>query len=181
MARTTIKLTDGNDYWVAPGSGEYDVYAGGGNDDIETNGDGSDHVYDEDGDDQIHLLGGGSAAGGTGNDYISAQGDRVLLFGEDGDDAISSYGSSAHISGGAGDEEIFAGGGNDCRYGGNGNDRLGDFVDGEVRVMIGTSWDHVHVASVAEGTSVTVDGVEGSMLLESVDAARITIADVFFV
>jgi Ca2+-binding RTX toxin-like protein len=121
--------------------------------------------------------------GGAGNDY---------LYGGNGDDALSGDAGKDVIYGGAGKDHIWGGAGDDILWGeagadtfdlgGNaGNDRIGDFTDGEDKIRaIASSWQHVHVAATVDGAVITVDGVDGSLLLAGVDAAKITAADFLF-
>jgi Ca2+-binding RTX toxin-like protein len=121
--------------------------------------------------------------GGDGNDYLYGGNGADQLYGDAGKDVIYGGVGNDRIDGGAGDDILWGEAGADkFNFGGNaGNDKVGDFTDGQDKIMIGTSWDHVHVATTADGAVITVDGVDGSLLLSGIDAAKITAADFLFV
>lgn len=132
-------------------------------------------LFGMDGNDQI--------SAGEGNDYLYGGNGNDQLLGEGGKDVIYGGAGNDTIDGGAGDDILWGEAGADLfNFAGSaGNDKIGDFTDGQDRIMIGTSWDHVHVGATIDGAVITVDGVDGSLLLAGVDAAKITVSDFLFV
>jgi Ca2+-binding RTX toxin-like protein len=137
--RDTLVGTEGDDeFYDIAGD---DVIDGRGGNDYVLDGPGDDEILGGPGDDEIVLVQGANrAAGGEGNDLLTAQRlsaaqEPNLLSGDAGDDSL--YGGLAddRLVGGAGNDTIFGGRGRDTVDAGPGNDRVegnagDDVVDG---------------------------------------------------
>ncbi|WP_372624811.1 hypothetical protein [Falsiroseomonas sp.] len=153
MSGTPIfkRLTNGNDRYSNPATGEQVIYGLAGNDTITTSitrrdgtpdvlfgGDGNDRVTGGGSSDRLYGgLGRDTMDGGDGNDLIDGDGDdrdpEDTLFGPDQIVASDDVGDDDTLDGGRGDDTIFGRGGDDflrgswgtdILYGGDGNDRL---------------------------------------------------------
>lgn len=164
---------------ILDGSQGADEMKGRGGDDFLYGNAGGDVLYGNAGDDVLY--------GGEGADTLEGGRDGDELRGGEGNDTLLGGSGNDRLEGGAGNDRLVGGSGSDrfiYEADGFGNDRIGGFEDGADQLDfsgLGLTWSDLSVSSNRQGHAVVrVNGMDGKIVLEGIDATLIGQDDFIF-
>ncbi len=162
-------------------------------------------VYGGDGKSILHGTSGRDKLyGGKGDDKLKGKGNDDSLYGQDGNDRLYGQAGNDRLFGGDGDDRLYGGKGDDLMVGmagndtmtggagadqfvfrnGDGNDRITDFLDGDlIRLLeVGHGYDGLTIVDDADGNAVITYGGEngGTITLVNVAAGDLGESDFLF-
>jgi Ca2+-binding RTX toxin-like protein len=141
------------------GDADNDTLRGGEGDDTIDGGTGENSIFGDGGADTLAAGDGKDTIdGGPGDDTLSANRLGTVLNGGDGSDVLQGAEGPDHLDGGAGNDSLTGDISDDALDGGPGDDKL-DGGEGSNTVAGGDGSDTLTFESLAQGVSVTQDGV----------------------
>jgi Ca2+-binding RTX toxin-like protein len=141
------------------GDADNDTLRGGGGDDTIDGGTGENSIFGDGGADTLAAGDGKDTIdGGPGDDTLSANRLGTVLKGGDGNDVLQGAEESDHLDGGAGNDALTGDASDDALYGGPGDDQLAG-GEGSNVVVGGDGSDTLSFEALAQGVSVTQDGI----------------------